>query len=239
MGQIITIARRELSSQFFSPIAYVVIGVFGFGSALIFDLHFQSGAAASLQMTFSGLVWLMIFLAPAISMRLISEEFRSGTAELLMTAPISDTEIVLGKWLGAMGFLAAMFVPLVLLALVLEWNGSPDWGPILVGLLGLILVGGLYLAIGTFASSLSQNQIVAFIVTVFIVCIFTIAMFFLPQASWVPTGLGRAMLYINVNQQFDTFNKGLLVLPNVIFFLSGIVLFLFLAVKKIESRRWR
>ena len=151
MRQTILIARRELSALFFSPIAYIVIGLFALGTTLIFLLYFDAGYPATLRPTFSGLIWLMILLVPAISMRLISEEFRSGTVELLMTAPLSDTQVILGKWLGAMAFLATMMIPVVIMWLVLELYGSPDWGPIFSGLLGMLLVGGLYLAIGVFA----------------------------------------------------------------------------------------
>ena len=239
MHQTHTIAKRELTSLFYSPIAYVVLGIFALGTSLIFVQYFQPGLPASLRLTFNGLIWLMIFLVPAISMRLISEEFRTGTVELLLTSPVSDTQVIIGKWLGAMGFFATLLAPLLVLALVLELNASPDWGPILTGMFGLVLVAGLYLAIGTFASALTQNQIIAFLVTIFIICLMTIAMYFMPRAQWVPLGLSRAMLYINVNTQFDTFNKGLLALPNVIYFVSGIVLFLFMAIKTLESRRWR
>ena len=134
---------------------------------------------ATLRGTFSGLIWLMIFLVPAISMRLVSEEYRNGTIETLMTTPITDTQVIIGKWLGAMGFLMALFVPLVFLAGVLEMTGSPDWGPIISGFVGLLLAGGLYLAIGTFASALTQNQIIAFLITVFVICLLTITLYFM------------------------------------------------------------
>lgn len=239
MNPTITIARRELTSLFFSPIAYVVLGVIALGTALLFVMGFASGQPASLRSTLSGLIWLQIFVVPAISMRLVSEEFRSGTVETLLTAPVSDTQIIIGKWLGAMGFYAVLLAPLLLLALVLEAYGDPDWGPIRTGILGLLLVGGMYLAIGTFASALTQNQIIAFLITVLMICLLTIALFFIPQAAWVPQWLSRAMHYANVNHQFETFSKGLLALPNVIYFISGIALFLFLAIKTLESRRWR
>ncbi len=235
----LTIARRELLSFFYSPIAYVVLGLFGFGSALIFFSSFGPSEPAELRPTLEGLIWLLIFLVPAISMRLISEEFRSGTVEVLMTSPVLDIEVVVGKWLGALGFFSVLLLPILVLAFVLEFNGAPDWGPILTGMIGLLLVAALYLSIGTFASALTQNQIIAFIVTVLIICLLTILMFFLPRAAWVPPNLARALMYVNVNQQFDTFNKGLLAMPNLIFFASSILLFLFLAVKTLESRRWR
>lgn len=239
MNQTLAIAKRELSSLFFSPIGYVVLGLFGLGTTLIFFIGFAQGQPATLRPTLDGVVWLMIFLVPAVSMRLVSEELRSGTVEPLMTSPVTDTQVILGKWLGAMGFFCMLLVPLVVLVIVLEMASSPDYGPILTGLLGLLLVGGLYMAVGTFASAATQNQIIAFILAVFIICIFTIAMFFLPQASFISSDLRQAMFYINVNMQFDDFNKGLIDTSNFIYFASSIALFLFMAVKLLESRRWR
>ena len=239
MNQTLAIAKRELTSLFFSPIGYVVLGLFALGTTLIFFIGFTQGQPATLRPTLDGVVWLMIFLVPAVSMRLVSEELRSGTVEPLMTSPVTDTQVILGKWLGAMGFFCMLLMPLVVLVIVLEMASSPDYGPILTGLLGLVLVGGLYMAVGTFASAATQNQIIAFILAVFIICFFTIAMFFLPQASFISSDLRQAMFYINVNMQFDDFNKGLIDTSNFIYFASSIALFLFLAVKLLESRRWR
>lgn len=234
-----TIARREISSLFFSPIAYVVLALFALGSSLIFFLQYGPGTPAEMRPTFGGVIWLLIFLAPAISMRLLSEEIRSGTFETLLTSPVSDVQVVLGKWLGAMGFFLILLMPLVVQVIVLEATASPDYGPILTGLLGLLLVGGFYLAIGAFASATTQNQIIAFLLTVFIICVFTFMMFFLPQASFVSGGLQQALYYLNVNTQFNDFNKGLIDIRNFAYFVSGIALFLFLAVKVVESHRWR
>ncbi|MEX0653548.1 MAG: ABC transporter permease [Phycisphaeraceae bacterium] len=239
MNTTFTIARRELSSLFFSPIAYVVFGLFAIGAALIFFTGFGSGQPATMRPTFDGVVWLLIFLAPAISMRLVSDEFRTGTIEPLMTAPLSDAQVILGKWLGAMGFYLVLLVPLVVLAVVLAIHASPDPGPIVTGLIGLTLVGGLYLAIGIFASAMTENQIIAFLATVFIISLLTFLMFFLPRAAWVLPALRDAMFYLNVNGQFADFNRGLIDLANFTYFATGIALFLFLAVKVLESKRWR
>lgn len=240
MNSTLTIAKRELTSLFYSPIAYVVMGLFALGTTMIFFLGFTSGAQATLRTTFEGVIWLMIFLVPAISMRLISEEYRAGTVETLMTCPVSDTDVVVGKWLGAMGFfLALVLTPIVILLLVLEAYGEPDYGPIFTGILGLLLVGGFYLAIGTFASAITQNQIIAFLLTAFIICLLTLLLFFLPSASFIGPNLREALMYMNVNTQFADFAKGLVDLTNFIYFVSGIALFLFIAIKVLESRRWR
>ena len=240
MTQTLNIARRELSSQFFSPIAYAVLGIFALGTSLIFVIGYLGpGQPAALRGTFEWVVWLMIFLVPAISMRLISEELRSGTVELLMTAPITDADVVVGKWLGALGFFSTLLLPLLALAVVLEFNASPDWGPIVSGLIGLVLVAGLYLAIGTFASALTENQIIAFFVSVFVILPITLVPIFVPRWTHLPPAVSKTILYLQINAQYEPFGKGLLALPNVIYFVSGIALFLFLAVKTLESRRWR
>jgi len=240
MNRTLTIAQRELTSLFFSPIAYVTLGLFALGTTAIFFIYFGPGEQAVLRNMFTWVAWLLIFLVPAISMRLISEEFRSGTIEPLMTAPVNETQVVLGKWLGAfVYFCILLLAPMVILIGVLEFAADPDYGPILTGLLGLILVGGLYLAIGVFASAATKDQIISFLFTVFIICIFSIALHFVAQASFVSNDMARALYFINVFGQYEDFAKGVLTLSNFVFFLSGIALFLFMAVKVLESRRWR
>jgi ABC-2 type transport system permease protein len=240
MPPTLVIAKRELTSLFYSPIAYVVLGLFSFGTALIFLLGgFAPGELASMRTTFRAVIWLMIFLVPAISMRLLSEEFRSGTIESLMTAPIRDEHIVVGKWLGAMGFLLVLMVPLLVLTTLLNLFANPDPGPIFTGFVGLILVGGFYLAVGTFGSACNQNQIIAFVLTVFILGVFSFLTFFLPQAEFVNEFWREVMFYLNVYRQFEDFSQGLIDSSNFIFFITGILLFLFLAIKLLESQRWR
>ena len=239
MQHILTIAKRELSCLFFSPVAYVVLGVFGFGTALIFFTQFGPGAPAEMRGVLGAVAVLMIFLVPAISMRLISEEYRSGTIETLMTLPISDTQVVLGKWLGAMGFLLTLMAPLVILTAVLSMNAAPDFGPIFTGFLGLLLVGGLYLAIGAFASAITQNQIIAFLVTVFIILGFVYLCPYLARTDWIMDWLAQGLFYVNIYEQYGDFAKGVADLGRVVFFVSGIGLFLFLAKLTLESKRWR
>ena len=239
MQQTLTIAKRELSSLFFSPIAYVVLGVFGFSTAVFFLLQFQPGTPAEMRGVMGTVSILMIFFVPAISMRLISEEYRSGTIESLMTLPVSDTQVIAGKWLGAMGFLVSLMVPLLILTLVLTINADPDPGPIITGFLGLMLVGGFYLAIGAFASATSQNQIIAFLVTVFIILAMVLPSRFLRGTDWLADWAQQFLFYINIYQQYDDFAKGIIDFSRVVFFLSGISLFLFLATQTLQSKRWR
>ena len=235
----LTIAKRELASLFFSPIAYVVLGAFAIGSSTFFLQSFEPGRPASMRSTLDAVVWLLVFLAPAISMRLISEELRSGTFERLMTSPVNDAQVVLGKWLGALAFFCVLLSPLVVHAFVLERVGSPELGPILTGLLGLVLVGALYLAIGVFASAWSQNQIIAFLLTVFIIAVPTFAAYYVAGERMPDPAVRRLVEYISVNQQYADFAKGLIDIRNFVYFLSGTALFLFLATTLVASRRWR
>jgi ABC-2 type transport system permease protein len=239
MTHVLTIAKREMTSLFFSPIAYVVLGVFGFGTALIFFTQFGPGAPAEMRGVLGAVSVLMIFLVPAISMRLLSEEYRSGTIETLMTLPISDTQVVAGKWLGAMGFLVTLMVPLAILTAVLAFNASPDYGPILTGYLGLLLVGGLYLAIGAFASATTQNQIIAFLITVFIILALVYLCPYLARTDWVTDWMRQGLFYVNIYEQYGDFAMGVIDLGRVVFFVSGIMTFLFFATMTLNSRRWR
>jgi len=238
MRKTLTIANRELGSFFLSPIAYVVMGLFMLIGGLFFISNvFATDQPAEMRYWFAPIVFVLIAVTPAISMRLMSEELRSGTIESLMTAPVSDTQVILGKWLGAWAFFAVVLLPTIAYVIVLEIWADPDLGPLISGYIGLLLVGGLFLAMGTFASTLSRNQIIAFIVTVFIILFFTVAMWILP--SYLPTDLAQAAAFLNVNNQYEDFAKGLIDVSNITYFLGGIALFLVMAIKALESRKWR
>ena len=235
----LTIAKRELTALFYSPIAYVVLSAFAIGSSIFFLRSFDQGSAATMRPTYDAVVWLLVFLAPAISMRLISEELRNGTFERLMTSPVTDAQVVAGKWLGAFAFFCLMLLPLVIHAIALELVGSPELGPIVTGLVGLALVGALYLAVGIFASAWSQNQIIAFLLTVFIIALPTFAAYYIAGSAVTDPATRRLVAYLSVNQQFADFATGLIDVRNFVYFLSGTALFLFLAVLLVQSRRWR
>ncbi|MEM9883338.1 MAG: ABC transporter permease [Planctomycetota bacterium] len=239
MNATLTLMRRELASLFRSPIGYVVLALFALGSSLVFYIGFAPGNHATMRDTHAGVVWLLVFLAPAISMRLLSEEYARGTIERLTASPVTDAQVVLGKWLAAWAFYAVLLLPLVAQMVVLFLTADPDAGPMLAGLLGLLLVGGLYLAIGTSASAATQNQVIAFLLAVFVICGLTFLLYFLPEAGFLPPGVRAAMFYANVNRRFEPFNRGLLDLRGVVYFVTVTAWFLFLAVKLLESRRWR
>lgn len=254
MTNIWIICRKELRSYFASPIAYAVMALF----ALLFGLVFYSatrdfvnyafraqmnGGAPPMSVNefiirpllgFAGTVSL--FLIPLISMRLLAEEKRNGTIELLLTSPIQDVSIILGKWLGAMFlylFVLAMSLPNV--AFLFAW-GKPDWKPVLVAYLGLILQGGCLLAIGTLISSMTSNQIVAGGAAFFV----SLMLYVL---SWLTdydgTTTSRVLNYVSIITHMENFSKGILDLKDAVFYVTFIFLALFLTVRQMESLRWR
>lgn len=236
---ILFIAHREVASMFYSPIAYVVICVFALLSGLFFvsNVFNTPGAQAEMSEPFYMMIWVLIATLPGISMRLMSEELRAGTFEPLLSTPIKDYQVILGKWIGAMVFYLVMLTPSFVHVIILETFASPDYGPIFTGYLGLYLVGGFYLAIGMFASVLTKNQIIAYLVSVFIILLFTLVMFFIYES--LPSDYVIWASYTNVMQQFGDFNKGLIDTKRIVIFLSGIGFFLLLANVALESRRWR
>lgn len=238
MRVLLSIAKREFSSFFYSPIGYVVLALFMLMAGLMFLIHvFRAGDEASLRQMFIWLVWVFNVVAPAISMRLISEESKSGTIEALLTAPVTDIQVVLGKWLGALAFFVVMLIPSLFYVVVLELWADPEYGPIFSGYFGLTLVGAMYIAIGTFASSITKNQIIAFLIAAFIILLLTVVTQRLPQ--YVPAEWGKILYFINVNERNNDFTKGFIDLSNLIYFISGTALFIVMAVKTMESRKWR
>ena len=233
----VTIAARELKSFFNSPVAYVILTLF----LLISGWFFSSGlfllGQADMRDLFSIIVPIMyLFFIPAISMRLISEEKRSGTMELLVTLPVRDVEIVLGKYLATLGLLAAALVLTFAYPLTLALLGDPDGGALIGEYLGLFLMGGSYLAIGLFTSGLTQNQIVAFITGFMLI----LGLFMLDKVlMFVPGPAASILEYLSVTYHFDNIARGVLDSRDLIYYLSLIVVFLFLAVRTLESRQWR
>ncbi len=238
MRKTLIIARRELLGYFVSPLAYVVGGLFLAASNFwFFHKIFLPGQAASLRPLFESMAYLMVVALPLLTMRLLSEEFRSGTIELMMTAPVTDTAVVLGKFLGVAGFflalLASTLVPLVLMLIF----GRPDMGLVMMGYVGLILLGLAFLAVGLFASATTEYQLVAAIVAGAILS----ALMFLPQAI-VAHGSApwdRIAARIDLMTYYRDFARGVFDTRGVVLLVTITALFLFFSVKTLESRRWR
>ena len=234
------IARKELRSLFLSPIACVVLALFGLGVALSVSRQLTPGAQATLQPTLIFCVlWMMTFMVPALSMGLVSGELRSGTLEKLMTSPLGDHQIILGKWLGAQCFLATLLIPLLLAWGALEGCANPDPGPILCGLIGLLLMGGAQLAIGLFCSTLSSNQVVALLLTIAILAIPGIGLAPLVDDPALAPKWRLLVDYVSTELRYRDFARGVIDLTHIAWFVSITVLFLFLATLSLHSRRWR
>jgi gliding motility-associated transport system permease protein len=249
MRQILVIARRELASIFLSPIAYVVLVCFlvlnGISFWLIVTFVTNEPSmqmqTSPLQTFFGGtLLYYLPILAvcPLITMRTLAEEHRSGTIEPLMTAPVRDFEVVLGKYFAALVFYVFLWVPTLLYVVLVARNASSlDWGPIGSAYLGTLLIGVLYISVGILMSALSKNQIVACILTFVVLG----ALFFL--------GLGEYVLqdewwkniwsYVNLWSHMEELGKGIIDTRRVVYYLTGAVVALYTATRVVEARRWR
>lgn len=230
-----TIALKEFKSYLASPMAYVVTGIFlGLTGFL-----FQGSPSTYSETSISGFLGtgsiLLLLLASVLTMRLLAEEKKMGTLELLLTAPVRDSEVIVGKFLGSLGILTAMLALTFYYPLLLMWFGDPDWGPIATGYLGLFLLGCTSLAVGLFASSLTSNQIVAAVVAGGILC----ALWFLGMAADLfPEAMGEVIGYLSLYYHFPDFMRGVIDTRGIIYYLSTTVLFLFLAIRSLESSRW-
>lgn len=235
----LAIARRELSSYFISPIAYVVMTLFLLVCGFYVMRDFQQGQPAGLHAVFDAMIWLLMVCVPLLSMGLIAHERAAGTLETLMTAPIRESQVVLGKFLGAMGFLLVLLLPTAIYVASLKLYSAVDLGPIFGGYLGVLLAGALFAAIGLLCSAATRSQFVAAIVALAILFAITaVPLALMQQASTIgPSWL--AIAEQGVYGRYQTFNAGIVDSAHVVFFTATTSCFLFLSVKVLESRRWR
>jgi ABC-2 type transport system permease protein len=238
MNRAMAIARREFSSYFYSPIAYVVIIAFLLASGAAFWRDFDPGQVAAMRSTLDWMVWFLVVIVPVLSMGLLAQEWAGGTIETLMTAPVNDTEVVIGKFAGNLGLLVAMLIPTLLYVVLLFIYARPDFGPIFSGYLGIILVGALFIAVGLFCSSMTRNQIVAVVVAILILALATVVPYMMAQFAnlrpWVRRAVDQA-----VYRRYSDFSRGVISTGNIAFFVLATAVFLFLTVKILESRRWK
>jgi ABC-2 type transport system permease protein len=235
----VAIATRELSSYFRQPAGWIIIALYLLLSGMVFALAvLVRGEPASLRYFFASSGWLMLPVAPAISMRLISEELRSGTFESLMTSPLSGPSLVLGKFIGACMFMLAMLIPTGIYVAVLFRFASPapDLGPLVSGYLCLILMGLMYLAVGTLASALTSNATLAFMVTLFAILGF---LFMGSVSEHAPDTLRPILFALTITPRVLDFSRGVIDTGHIVFFLSASAWFLVLAIAAVELRRWR
>lgn len=236
--RLLAIARREWASFFRTSSGWVVTALYLLLSGFFFAFAtLRPGEPASLRAFFSVSQWILLIVAPAISMRLIAEERRAGTMEALMTAPVSDWTLVIGKYLGGLAFLLTIFVPTLLYVGLLEMVADPDYGPVLAGYLGLALVGMLYMAAGTMFSAVTENQVVALLSTIFLFLGIEIAS--TQGARLLGPPMDRALLSISVLGRLGDLAKGVVDTGDVAAMVAASVFFIVLAVVAVESRRWR
>lgn len=248
------ICQKELKSYFASPIAYLLMAFF----ALIFGFGFFTATRDFVRFGFQSQMMgrnmpmnvneqvirpllgfastISLFLVPMISMRLFAEEKRTGTIELLLTSPVRDLEIIIGKWLGSVALYFCILMMSVLdVALLFAW-GKPDWKPVLVAYLALILQAGTLLGIGTFISSLTKNQIVAGGVTFFVCLLLWLLSW---STAFESSAVASVVAYLSIVTHFDNFSKGVLDTKDVVYYISMIFFSLFLTARSLESLRWR
>ena len=235
MRNTLAIAERELKSYFVSPVAYVVTALFLLISGYLFSVILLNTNEATLRYLISNLSVIWLFITPALTMRLLAEEARSGTIELLLTNPLRDAELVLGKYLGALAFLLVMLAFTLIYPAILFWVGEPDRGPMIAGYLGVILQAAAFLAVGLLASSLTQNQIVAAVLTFAVLLIMWLSE---SVANFIGKPGSDVMRYLSVTNHFQDFSRGVIDTSHVVYFLSVVAACLFLTFLSLQTRRW-
>lgn len=235
MRNTITITAKEFKSYLASPMAYIVIGIFLVLSGFFFGTSQDTYSTTSLSGFLQIGSLLLLLLTAVLTMRLLAEERKLGTIELLLTAPVRDSEIILGKFFGSLGVIVVMLILTLYYPILLKVFGDPDIGPMATGYLGLFLLSCASLAIGIFASSLTSNQIVAAVVAGGIL----FGLWFLGSAAtYLPKALGDVIGYFSLSNYFPDFIRGIIDTRGIIYYLSITVLFLFLAMRSLENSRW-
>ena len=238
MRNILTIFQKEFKSYFNSPIAYIFIITFILFSSWLFFRTFFLIGQAHLRPLFSIFPWLFLILAPSITMRAWAEEKKMGTIEVLMTLPLKDYEVVVGKFLASFFFMITTVVLTFPLAITVYSLGNPDTGSIIGGYIGAILMGGAYLAIGLFCSSLTKNQIVAFIISTVSCFILLIIGEDIVLMS-APDTVAPLFSYLGLGTHFESISRGVIDSRDLIYYFSTIGFFLFLNTLALESRKWK
>lgn len=242
MGRVFALVRRELSVYFVSPLAYVILTGMLFVSGFFFYssvVRFNTGRVPfSFELTLQVLVWIIIFICPWVTARLIAEEKNRGTLEVLMTAPVREIEVVLAKYVAAMSFLAYLLAPSLFFVLLISGHADVDWGAILTGYLGVFLAASWVVAIGIFISSLCSSQMTAGILTLltaFALFMVSFAPQLLDEGSW----LRDVLQAVNMVDYTSDFLKGIVDSRQLAFGGGMIAFFLFETVVVLGSRRWR
>ena len=247
--------KKEMRLYFTSPVAYVVVTIFLVIAGYFFYSIFAFFSLASMQSAmnpamgrdlnvtdsvmrplFSNISVILLLLMPLVTMRLFAEERRSGTIELLLTYPVRDGAVLVGKYLAALALYALMLTLTLLYPAMLAYFARVEWGPLVTGYLGLLLMGSTFLAVGLFASSLTENQIIASVTTFGILLIFWVIGW---SADYAGGPWGKLLTHLSILEHYDSFAKGVLDTKDVIYYLNFTILALFLTLRSLETRRWK
>ncbi len=247
MNGVLATMGRELRSYFWSPLGWVILTGFLFFQGISFQTIVDylndpraPAALSPLGFFFGGTLfyWLtVLFVTPVLTMRLLSEERKTGTLEALLTTPITEGQVVLGKYLGALVFYIFLWTPTLAYVLLLARHTELDWGPVAASYLGTIAVGGLFLAVGTMVSGLTRNQVVAAIGTFAILFLLFIPAFL--DGLINDPGLKKVVEYLNLFQHMDEFGKGIVDTRHLIYYLSATVFCLFVTSRALEANKGR
>ncbi len=237
MGNIKAIFLKELRGYFNSPMAYIFLVIFALVNGYFFTNTFFLIGQSDLRTLFSTVPLVYLFFIPAVSMGLIARERNIGTIEIMSTLPLKTREFVIGKYLAALTLiLAALAVTSVHFFTLLQVSDTVDTGAVISGYIGLALVGALYTSVGTFASSLSENQVVAFIIGVFIVLTFWLMD---KMLIFIPSGISGLVQYLAVEYHLSNISRGVIDTRNLVYFFSFIGFFLFLTIHTLDLRKWK
>jgi ABC-2 type transport system permease protein len=236
MSPALVISRREIRTYFNSAVAYIVVTVFTVLTGYLFFTQLFVEKQAEMRGFFNIMPLLFMFMVPAITMRLLADEKSSGTLELLITMPVRDWEVVVGKFLAAMALLCTAIGLTLVFAITVRGLGPLDRGPAIGGYLGLVLMGGAYVAIGVMASSLTRNSIVAFILS-FAICF---ALYLLGRLTqFLPQSWQGVVSYLSIDGHFENIGRGVIDTRDVVYYFSVIAVGLLIATLSLESRRWK
>ena len=235
LKNIVPIYIKELRSYFNSTVAYVVIVVFLALLGWFYASNIFLANAASMREMFETARWIFLFVIPAITMRLLAEERKSGTIELLTTKPVHDAEIILGKFFAAWSLMGIALLPSLVYYVTISSLGTIDNGPVIGGYLGLLLMAGVFVSLGLFASSVTDNQIVAFLFGIFLILVFFIVdkvLIFMPEA------LASLLEYLSTDSHFLSMARGVIDTRDLIYFASILGFTLYCSVVSLERRKW-
>ncbi|MCD4748834.1 MAG: ABC transporter permease [Thermoanaerobaculales bacterium] len=247
MQKIFAVTRRELIAYFSSPLAYMVMTAFLLLQGLVFYLVLailsdpSTPAMAPLEAFFGGTIFFwfyLLFVVPVITMRLVAEERRSGTLEVLLTSPLTEGQIIAGKFVAAFVFYIALWLPTALYVIILRQHSTIDMGPVLAGYLGVAMLGFLFLGIGTFASTLTENQLIAAILAF----VGLIALFVAPLVEQLLVSgsvFKTALVHMNLFAQMEDYAMGIIDTRHIVYEVSVGLLFLFLATRSLELGKGR